>query len=171
MKMDINLIKKLLEKYYEGDTTLEEEAVLRDYFNNEDVPEELRIYQAQFAFYQKEKDIMFDNYGFEFPDVNKSHRRKKVIYWIPAAAAAVLLIISLIIMLPQNPFSKKRSNIITVSDPDSTYMITKYALYTVSENLNEGFSQLEKLQYINDGFNAINKLNKINSNFSNTELK
>jgi len=159
MKMDINLIKKLLEKYYEGDTTLEEEAVLRDYFNDEDVPQELQKYQSQFVFYRREREIKYQNYDYELPKVREIHHTRSRLYWIPAAAAAILLIISIIFFLPKDPFSHKQSNVITVTDPDSTYRITKYALYAVSENLNKGLGKLDKLEYLQDGMNALNKLN------------
>ncbi|HRS01240.1 MAG TPA: hypothetical protein P5545_01675 [Bacteroidota bacterium] len=164
--MDIRIIKKLLEKYYEGETSLEEEAVLRDYFNNEDVPQELKKYQSQFVFYQREREIEYQNYDFALPKDREIHHTKKQLYWIPAAAAVILLIISIIFFLPQNPFSHKQSNMITVTDPDSTYRITEYALYAVSENLNKGLGKLDKLEYLQEGMNA---LNKININLSNKE--
>ncbi|HOV92930.1 MAG TPA: hypothetical protein PLC04_07640 [Candidatus Kapabacteria bacterium] len=157
--MDIDLIKKLLEKYYEGDTTLEEEAVLRDYFNNEEVAQELQKYQSQFVFYQQEREIKYQNYDYELPKVSEIYHTRRRSYWITAAAAAILLIISIIFFLPKDPFSHKQSNVITVTDPDSTYRITKYALYAVSENLNKGLGKLDKLEYLQDGMNALNKLN------------
>ena len=166
--MDIRIIKKLLEKYYDGGTTLEEEAVLRDYFNNEEVPQELQKYQSQFMFYQRERDVKFENYDFELGKTKPKQSINKRLYWIPAAAAAILLIISMLLFLLQNPFSHKQSNVITVTDPDSTYEITQYALYAVSKNLNEGFGKLNKLEYLEDGMNA---LKKININLSNNEVK
>lgn len=166
--MDINLIKKLLEKYYEGDTTLEEETVLRDYFNNEDVPQELQKYQSQFVFYQQEREIKYQNYDYELPKVSEIYHTRRRSYWITAAAAAILLIFSMMLFLPQNPFFHKQRNVITVTDPDSTYEITQYALYAVSKNLNEGFGKLNKLEYLEDGMNAIKK---ININLSNNEVK
>ncbi len=39
--MDLKRIKTLLEKYYSGETTLEEERILREYFSNETVDNEL----------------------------------------------------------------------------------------------------------------------------------
>ena len=42
-------IKKLLEAYFEGTTTLAEEKLLQDYFNNERVADDLIQYQPIFA--------------------------------------------------------------------------------------------------------------------------
>jgi len=55
MKMDINIIKRLLEKFYEGETSLEEEAILSDYFNNEDIPEELQNIRRNSPFTNKKE--------------------------------------------------------------------------------------------------------------------
>lgn len=55
MKPDI---EKLLEKYYEGETTLEEEKQLRAFFQDDDIPEHLQSHAAQFRFFsdaRKEK--------------------------------------------------------------------------------------------------------------------
>ena len=36
--MDYKYIEQLLERYWEGETTLQEEAILRAFFSQEDVP-------------------------------------------------------------------------------------------------------------------------------------
>jgi len=38
-------IKDLIEKYYEGGTSLEEEKKLSDFFRKGDIPEELQLYK------------------------------------------------------------------------------------------------------------------------------
>lgn len=48
MKQDI---EKLLERYYEGETSLEEENVLRQFFQNENLPAHLKSHQAQFRYF------------------------------------------------------------------------------------------------------------------------
>ncbi|MEN6296257.1 MAG: hypothetical protein ABFD61_09055 [Chloroherpetonaceae bacterium] len=168
MKMDINIIKRLLEKFYDGETSLEEEAILSDYFNNEDIPEELQKYQAQFAFYQQERNITFDNLDFELPPKmpSKNYNRQRL-YWAASIAATILIFVSILFLLPQNPFSKSHSRTITVSNPDSTYAITKNTLYAVSKNLNKGLGKLQKFEYLDYGMNEINKINK---NLSNTQI-
>ncbi|GGN04817.1 hypothetical protein GCM10010967_44830 [Dyadobacter beijingensis] len=44
-------IKKLLEKYYDGDTSLEEERTLKQFFQNGDVPAHLQSHAAQFGYF------------------------------------------------------------------------------------------------------------------------
>lgn len=48
--MDIDQIEQLIEKFYEGKTSLEEEQQLRTFFRNEDVPEKLRPHADYFRY-------------------------------------------------------------------------------------------------------------------------
>lgn len=60
--MNTEKIKELLEKYFEGETSLEEEQLLRDYFQNQEVPDELKSYRDQFAY--------LDEFGQAEPEGN-----------------------------------------------------------------------------------------------------
>ena len=46
--MDYKYIEQLLERYWEGESTLQEEAILRAFFNQEDVPACLMKYKSLF---------------------------------------------------------------------------------------------------------------------------
>ena len=64
--MDYKYINQLLERYWNCETSLEEEGILRAFFSQKDVPAELRQYQPLFAYQQleaKEKHlgVDFDN--------------------------------------------------------------------------------------------------------------
>lgn len=49
--MDKEHIAELLDKYYRGETTLEEERLLKSFFQQEEVPEELQADKEAFLFY------------------------------------------------------------------------------------------------------------------------
>ena len=53
--MDYKYIEQLLERYWACETTLQEEAILRAFFSQEEIPEALRKYQALFT-YEQQKD-------------------------------------------------------------------------------------------------------------------
>ena len=59
--MDYKYIEQLLERYWEGETTLQEESILRTFFSQPDsqeIPENLRKYQALFRYeLQKEEPL------------------------------------------------------------------------------------------------------------------
>ena len=64
--MDYKYINQLLERYWNCETSLGEEGILRAFFSQKDVPAELRQYQPLFAYQQleaKEKHLGadFDN--------------------------------------------------------------------------------------------------------------
>ena len=44
-------IESILERYYEGETSIEEEKILKDFFRNEKVPAHLQSHAAQFAYF------------------------------------------------------------------------------------------------------------------------
>ena len=46
--MDYKYIEQLLERYWEGETTLQEEAILRAFFSQDDVPANLMKYKSLF---------------------------------------------------------------------------------------------------------------------------
>ena len=51
--MDYKYIEQLLERYWQCETTLQEEAILRTFFSQDDVPAELEQYKALFAMQQE----------------------------------------------------------------------------------------------------------------------
>ena len=50
--MDYKYINQLLERYWRCETTLEEEQILRSFFSQTDVPEDLRKYRTLFLYEQ-----------------------------------------------------------------------------------------------------------------------
>jgi hypothetical protein len=53
--MDAKQVSQLLERYFHGETSLQEEAQLRNFFAQEKVPDELRPYQPLFQFFGQEQ--------------------------------------------------------------------------------------------------------------------
>lgn len=53
--MNKEYIQTLLDKYFEGLTSLEEEQKLRDYFASEEVDEEFEIHRSMFQFFIEER--------------------------------------------------------------------------------------------------------------------
>ncbi len=62
--MDYKYIEQLMERYWECQTTLEEEAILRAFFSQDDVPASLLAYRDLFVYEQAEIDS--DKLGDEF---------------------------------------------------------------------------------------------------------
>lgn len=56
--MDYNHIRFLLDKYFEGNTTLEEEGQLADFFRQgHHLPDDLKAYTSWFVYLDKEREV------------------------------------------------------------------------------------------------------------------
>ena len=55
--MDCKYIEQLLERYWQCETSLEEEAQLRAFFNGSDVPEHLLRYKDLFVYQQLQQEV------------------------------------------------------------------------------------------------------------------
>ena len=105
MSLDKN-IEKLLEKYFNGDTSLEEEQQLQTFFQGEDIPVNLKPYQNQFRNLKASADTKWDSFsedklfGKLEAKLEKEQTETKVVSmqsnfsmtWVYRIAAAVALI-------------------------------------------------------------------------------
>lgn len=120
----------LIKKYLDAETTLAEEAILRDYFNNNDVEEHLLPYKAMFAY-------------FEIKETYQKPITKRRFGWIRVAASIVLLIG----MYFGNEYQKEQQEIENA----------KYAFNLLGENFNKGTQSISYLGEFNKATNIIFK--------------
>ena len=60
--MDYKYIEQLLERYWQGVTTLQEETILKTFFSQPDIPEDLRKYSALFTYEAEKADGLGDDF-------------------------------------------------------------------------------------------------------------
>lgn len=60
--MDYKYIEQLLERYWQGETTLQEETILKTFFSQPDIPEELRKYSALFTYEAEKAEGLGDDF-------------------------------------------------------------------------------------------------------------
>ena len=77
-------IEHLLEQYFEGLTSVEEEAILRRFFTSGDVPESLRMYKPLF--------VHFDN-EIRLSQTDRPNRHKTLLLWLSGVAACAAILI------------------------------------------------------------------------------
>ena len=89
----------MLDKYFEGETSLEEEQGLKTYFNSNDVAEDLRMYQGLFQFFKAEKKLVLPEQRsakitslYATSESTKSSSKFRIVYQHIAKIAAVLLV-------------------------------------------------------------------------------
>lgn len=157
--MELNEIKHLLDKYEAGETSLQEESVLRKYFTQEVIHPELEPYQMLFTFFdesQKERsEVTF-----------KAPKRSFKLQW-SVAAASVVLFVSMFTL-----FNPGKTSIDALSEEDRVvYEETLEALELLSVNFNKGIAQTSKVSLINEHFNKGKQLMSHSAMFSQTTNK
>jgi hypothetical protein len=79
-------IEDLIEKYFEGLTSLEEEQALRDYFQKENVPEAYGAYKSIFQYFASERTPQKQRLTVAAPK-----KMRVLLRWTSLAAACLLL--------------------------------------------------------------------------------
>ena len=88
-------IEELLDKYFEGETSCEEERRLRRFFTEEEVPEELQMYRPLFAYLEQEATATQDT-AVTQPQADTPRPRfrlHRAFYLMGSIAAGLLLLI------------------------------------------------------------------------------
>jgi hypothetical protein len=164
--MNTKEIKSLIEKYFEGETSLTEELLLREYFRSGEVPEELAGYKPVFTFFEQEKEQELMNPDFDRALVEKlSGAEGKVVtllprrtrtFYIASLAAAAVLLIGVAVTVILNVNSRQRYS----AEDQLAYEQVQEALMIVSSNLNCGVSQVRYLQAFDKGMEQVQMLSK-----------
>jgi len=140
--MVLNNIEKLLEKYNDAETTLQEEVQLQEYFTGDNVAPHLEHYIPMFAYFSKTQKEEFTK------DVPLNTKRTKLYQWISVAAVALLMLGIGIPQLMGPSEEELRERELALA----TYNQTMEALSLVSIGLNEGKEQLSTLGLVSEGF-------------------
>lgn len=144
--------KELLEKYYEAQTTLDEERQMQRFLENyQGADQEINEAKMLFESFGKElkttANISFDDIVNNKPVV----KMPKLRYVITGVAAALLIALTLTFWLNQDeqPVVYAYINGKPITDKELALNGTKQALFAVSENLNKGTQGLEQLNKLN----------------------
>lgn len=145
-------MKELLNKYWEGQTSLEEERELRDYFSKGSVAPEHEMYRSIFNTFEDENamemNAEFDAFAKLTPEeqpVDSSKLRVLKGIGIAAGLAALLAVGSHYI-----GSTSASTAVDTYDDPKEAYYATVQALQLVSTKLNNGRENLKPLEEINN---------------------
>ena len=116
-------IEKLLDKFMDGTSTLEEEDILAQYFRHQEVPREWEEYRLLFQEIDAMKPVQA-----EIVEINPENRRKRWMGWgVAAAVVAGILYFSVPSkqIEPTAPLTAKVDTTATVAQPEIPISETK----------------------------------------------
>jgi len=169
--MNTREIETLLGKYYEGNTSLAEEKILRDFFRNGDLPDHLKEHRQLFGFFADRQSENLPDPDFERKLTEKlageadgatvipfTLRNKRFLAFA-RVAAAILLLAGLFFSL-RNEISDSRKQQAVNRRTELAYAQTTQALMIVSSNLNAGLKQVSKLRLLDQVMTDMQPLGK-----------
>jgi hypothetical protein len=163
--MELQRIKILLQKYFEAETTLDEENELINYFGSGEVEDELKAYVPMFTVHEEVLGPENPNLGDDLMNyILESEHKDKLTYrrmWqIVTAVAAVVIMV----LLAVNFYGNRNHWKDTYTDPDQAYTEACKTLEFVAGKYNKGLAQLKPIGKIEDatapfnsGMKALNK--------------
>ncbi|MDP2058945.1 MAG: hypothetical protein U1C58_11015 [Flavobacteriaceae bacterium] len=123
-------IEKLLEKYFEAETSLQEEKQLKDYFSSGKAAPHLAQYASLFGYFEQSKKELAPVITFKKPS------KINYIRWM--SVAAVLVIGFSVYFNYQQKKQEKQTEL--------AYQQVKEALEMLSENFNNGAKEMAYLE-------------------------
>jgi hypothetical protein len=131
--MNTNNINKLLEKYWNAESSLEEEQILSQYFESDDVAKEHEQYKPLFCFYASTSKVKLENKK-EIPESKpKVFSISRFAGWGVIGIAASLLILVSVGVINLNPQGKDYDQqfsfeSIAITEEEEALEVTKDAL-------------------------------------------
>ena len=153
--MTYSEIAALLEKYFDGETEIHEERLLKNYFNGPRIDDRVAIYRPMFQFFETEKSVQLpvqrtpygDNQGVKLKSIRGTRR-----FWSMAAAAAMVFAFAAGGWLYQQNMAAERTRIAHEKlyndtfegNPEQAMAEIKAALALVSRKMDKGEKKAAK---------------------------
>lgn len=165
--MELQRINILLQKYFDAETTVDEENELITYFSSGMVDDSLKTYVPLFSGIRElsaERDLALED---ELMDhILESEHREKLRYrfmWQWATGIAAVIVLA---MLAVNFYGSRNQWKDTFSDPQQAYAEATKVLELVSTKYNQGLAQLKPLQKVDQAVDPLNSgMNLLNKGF------
>lgn len=162
--MDLHEVERLLEKYWQTETSLEEEQKLREFFTSGNVPASLKGAADLFAFFQHEKDNALEQ-NFEGTVTKQLVTRRgakviSMISWgnVTRIAAGIVVVVAATFFIREEVRKNYPKEIAdTYSDPQLAFEETKRALQMISSSFGKAKKEASKVQMLNEAEKKIQK--------------
>ncbi len=155
--MDYKHIHILLESYWEGTSSVEDERQLKAFFSGDKVPETLKAFQAYFAYLDTAEQISLDKNLPHLDPVSPILRvkppfYKQVTWQVIGVAASLICVFSIYFLLQSPKLSPEQrtqpiANLLpkdSFENPEEAYKIAKEALLIFSGKMKAGKTMIFK---------------------------
>lgn len=152
--MNTREIEILIGRYFEAETTLEEEKLLKQFFSGNNVPDELKHHSALFKFASNEEKLHAPSLTDEQLSGSIQGKKRNLFanrrsYLTLAGIAASLLLFVALWQTFDGNNNVQTSPAYTQSEIDEALQVTQKTLAFASEILNHGTAPLENLNRLN----------------------
>ena len=165
--MDSNRLKELLGRYWNGESTLEEEQQLRDHFSTSEIPEEHKETAALFKYFEQSRKKSLTDISFDRTIVEKIHKPAAkgrvasiVFNAMKIAAGVVVLMVAIWFVRTEVRQSTPQEVVDTYDDPKMAFEETKKALLMISKSFGSAEKQAKKINMFNDAKEEIQRRKK-----------
>ncbi|MCF8370822.1 MAG: hypothetical protein K9H64_04315 [Bacteroidales bacterium] len=136
-------IKEIQEKYWAGETTIEEEKILKNYFSKNNSTDS----EAGYFKHLKKASVLKPPVEFKHPG-----RKFLLPKWMMAAAIFVGIMGGAYLFQ-----QSQKQNEFLVDDPQKAFEITRQALMSISSGMNKGTAYVDNLQKFEEATQLISK--------------
>jgi hypothetical protein len=138
--MELDKIEKIIEHYFEGNSSTADEKMLKDYFSSSNVAQHLQQYQPLFGYFQEEKQQKFTQ------EIPLKTKKQNNVMWLSIAASIVVLF-GASLFLYNEANATKEEGLGTYDNPEIAFQETQKALQLLATNVNVG---IESVKYVNE---------------------
>jgi hypothetical protein len=163
MLMELNKIQEILNRYWNAETSLEEESQLRAYFSKQDIPEQLRETAALFKYFDQNKKKELADSNFNEDVLLKVHASKKgkvrsFVYNSMRIAAGIAVLVIAVWFVRKEVSQPATADVQdTYQDPKIAFQETKKALLMISKSFGTAEAEARKINLFNEAKNEIEK--------------
>ncbi len=163
--MDSKNMEDLLKKYWDCETTLEEEKQLREYFGGNNIPDQWKDTAALFRYFEETKKKSLNDLAFEGQVIHKIHAPKKskvvrLVYNTMRIAAGLAVVLAATWFIRNEVRETTPQAVVdTYDDPKLAFEETKKALLMISKSFGTAEEQTRKINMFNEAQEEIQREN------------
>ena len=162
--MNEQKIHELLQRYFDGATTLDEERELQRYFAGGDISDSLKVYQPLFAFFAEERTLE--------PPAQKPAARTIRLNWTITTGIAASIAILFIVGLPKTQHDQYAYFVDgqRVYDETAAMESAENKLQMLAASMQKARSSMSALEKVQESNSSLQQFGKISNAYRQMEM-